>query len=298
MGLFFTIVVPILAVFGVGFLLQRIRLLDVKSIATVSIYIFLPALVFTSLYEAKYNQGFTVIILFSIILLFFMIVINKILARIFKWNRSVESATILTTAFMNGGNYGVPVILYSVGNEALPYAIFFMVVQSLVMNFFGVYYASRSTSGFSRALKTIFKMPATYAAVLAFVFQKIPWEIPAPVYSTMTMVGDAAIPLMMVMLGMQLASITSLKFNWQILSSAVIVRMVVSPIIALLFILAFDVNTLIGSVLLIVAAMPSAATTTMYAIEFDTEPDLVSSITLVTTLVSVVTITVLLNVII
>lgn len=297
MGLFFEVVLPIIAVFGVGFLLQRVRVLDVKSIATVSIYIFLPALVFTSLYEAEYNQGFTIIIVFAFFLLFMMIVINKILARVFKWNRSVESATILTTAFMNGGNYGVPVILFSIGDAALPYAIFFMVLQSLVMNFFGVYYASRGTSGIARALKTIFKMPATYAAVLAFIFQKIPWEIPDPVYSTLTMVGSASIPLMMVMLGMQLASITSLKFNWQILTSSVIVRMVISPILAVLFIMVMDVNTLIGSVLLIVAAMPSAATTTMYAIEFDTEPDLVSSITLVTTLVSVLSVTILLNLI-
>ncbi|MFZ3578435.1 AEC family transporter [Virgibacillus sp. DJP39] len=295
MGIFFTVVLPIIAIFGAGFILQRIRVLDVKSIATTSIYIFLPALVFTSLYEAEYDKGFTIIIIFALFLLFMMILINKVLARMFKWNQSVESATILTTAFMNGGNYGVPVILYSVGSSALPYAIFFMVLQSLIMNFFGVYYASRSKNGISRALKTIFKMPATYAALLAFIFQKIPWEIPEAVYSSLSMLGDAAIPIMMVMLGMQLASITSLKFNWQVLTSAVIVRMVISPVLAVLFIMAFDVNTLIGSVLLIVASMPSAATTTMYAIEFDTEPDMVSSITLVTTLISIFSLTILLN---
>lgn len=298
MGLFFEVVLPIIAVFAAGFLLQRIRVIDVKSVATVSIYIFLPALVFTSLYEAEYDQRFTIIIIFAFFLLAMMIFINKILARIFNWNQSTESATILTTAFMNGGNYGVPVILFSLGDAALPYAIFFMVLQSLVMNSFGVYYASKSTSGIPRAIKTIFKMPATYAAVLAFIFQEIPWEIPTAAYSTLTMVGGAAIPVMMVMLGMQLASITSLKFNWQILTSAVVVRMVISPLLAFLFIIALDVDSLIGSVLLIIAAMPSAATTTMYAIEFDSEPDLVSSITLVTTLLSIVTVTVLLNVIV
>lgn len=297
MELFFQVVLPIIAVFGAGYLLQRARILDVKSLATTSIYIFLPALVFTTLYESSFNQGFTIIIVFAFFLLFMMIVLNKLIARIFKWDQSVESGSILTTAFMNGGNYGVPVMLYSLGEAAMPYAIFFMVLQSLVMNFFGVYYASRSTSGISRAFLTIFKMPATYAAVLAFVFQSIPWEIPDSVYSTLTMVGDAAIPLMMVMLGMQLASITSLKFNWQVISSAVVIRMIISPLLAFLFIWILPVEPVIGSVILIVAAMPSAATTTMYAIEFDTEPDLVSSITLVTTLISIVSVTVLLNII-
>ncbi|MFC4557624.1 AEC family transporter [Virgibacillus kekensis] len=297
MVLFFQVILPIIAVFGAGYILQRIRVLDVKSIATASIYIFLPALVFTTLYESTFNQGFTIIIVFAFFLLFMMIVINKALARIFKWNRSVESASILTTAFMNGGNYGVPVMLYSIGNAAMPYAIFFMVLQSLVMNVFGVYYASRSTSGFMKAFVTIFKMPATYAAVLAFVFQAIPWEIPESIYSTLTMVGGAAIPMMMVMLGMQLASITSLNFNWQVISSALGVRMIVSPLLAFLFIWILNVDPIISAVILVVAAMPSAATTTMYAIEFDTEPDLVSSITLVTTLFSIISVTVLLNII-
>ncbi|MFD1039769.1 AEC family transporter [Virgibacillus byunsanensis] len=296
MQLFFEVVLPIIAVFGVGFLLQRIRVLDVKSLATTSIYIFMPALVFTSLYESSFNQGYTIIIIFAFFLLFAMVMVNKVLAYIFKWPQSVESGSILTTAFMNGGNYGVPVMIFSLGEAAIPYAVFFMVLQSLIMNFFGVYYASRSTSGFVRAFKTIFKMPATYAAILAFVLQAIPWEIPSAAYSTLTMVGDAAIPLMMVMLGMQLASITSLNFNWQVISSAVVTRMLLSPALAFLFIWIIPVDPIIGSVIVIVAAMPSAATTTMFAIEFDTEPDLVSSITLVTTLISIVSVTVLLNI--
>lgn len=56
-------------------------------------------------------------------------------------------------------------------------------------------------------------------------------------------------------------------------------------------------GTLIGTVLIIISAMPTAATTTMYAIEFDTEPELVSTITFISTVVSIVTITVLLNIV-
>lgn len=297
MDLFFQVVLPIMAVFGAGFLLQRIRILDVKSLAAVSIYIFLPALVFTTLYEASFNQGYTIIVMFAFLLLFAMILCVKVFAWIFKWSDSVESGTILTTAFMNGGNYGVPVLLFSVGEAAMPYAVFLMVLQSLIMNVFGVYYASRSASGFLQACKSVLKMPATYAAILGIGFQALSINIPESVYSTLTMLSDAAIPLMMVILGMQLASITSLKFNWQVIISATGTRMILSPVLAFLFIWLVPVDPIIGAVLVVVAAMPSAATTTMYAIEFDAEPDLVSSITLVTTLVSIVTVTVLLNLI-
>jgi hypothetical protein len=229
------------------------------------------------------------------VLFFLMVLLSKMLARLFKWSPSTESASILSTGFMNSGNYGLPVVLFTIGEAALPYAIFIMVIQSLQNNFFGVYYASRSTSGMKRALVNVLKMPTTYAAILAILFQPLNIEVPEAVYSTVSMVGDAGIPVMMIVLGMQLASITAIKINWQVIASAVTLKMAVAPLFAFLFVWMLDVDPLIGVVLIIISAMPTAATTTMYAIEFDTEPDLVSSITFISTVVSIVSLTILLN---
>lgn len=295
MSLFFSVVLPIVSIFALGFILQRFRGLDVRSVSTVAIYIFLPALAFNSLYNAEFNKSFVIIIIFALTLLFFMIVSNKILAKIFNWPQSVESASILTTAFMNGGNYGVPVIIFVLPESAVAYGVFFMVLQQVLMNSFGVYYASRSRSGALKAIKTVFKMPATYAVIIAFLCQGLTVDVPESILSVTAMLGAAAIPIMMVNLGMQLASIMSLKFNWQVISSATLIRMVLSPLIAFGFVSLFSVDPMIASVIIIVASMPSAATTTLLALEFDTEPDLVSSITLVTTVLSVFSLTVLLN---
>ncbi|WP_047981763.1 AEC family transporter [Ornithinibacillus contaminans] len=296
MSLFLNVILPIIAVFGAGFILQRIKLIDVKSVSTVSLYIFLPALVFTKLYEASFDSSYTIIVIFACVQLAAMILLSKLARRVFNWSHSVESASILTSAFMNAGNYGVPIILFTMGDEAMPYAVFMMVIQTMFMNSFGVYYASRSSSGIGQAVKKVFKMPATFAAIFAVILQNISWEIPDSIYSTLTMLAGAAIPTMMVLLGMQLASITSIKFNWQVIITTVSIRMVIAPLIALGFIAFVDMDPIIGIVLIVVAAMPSAATTTMYAIQFDTEPDLVSSITLVATIFSVLSLTVLLNV--
>ncbi|MBP1971527.1 putative permease [Virgibacillus natechei] len=298
MSLFFNVILPIIAVFTAGFILQRVRVMDVKSVSTITLYILTPALVFTSLYDAEFDKGYMIIVIYMLVLFFFMVVINKILARLFKWGPSIESAAILSTGFMNSGNYGLPVVLFSLGNAALPYAVFIMIVQSLMNNFFGIYYASRSTSGIKRAFKNVLKMPTTYAALLAFIFQYFSLgPLPDSIHSTLAMVGDAAIPVMMIMLGMQLASITSINLNWQVITSSVILKMAVSPVIGFGFVYLLGLDPLIGSVIIIISAMPTAATTTMYAIEFDTEPELVSSITLVATLVSIVSITILLNIV-
>lgn len=296
MSLFFNVILPIMAVFASGFILQRIRWMSVKSVSSVSLYILSPALVFVTLYDATFDKGYLVILIYMFVLFYVMVLLNKLLAKFFKWPENIESAAILSTGFMNSGNYGLPVVLFSVGQAALPYSVFIMVVQALQNNFFGVYYASRSTNGIKQAVKNVLKMPTTYAAILAFVFQLLSVPVPESIYSTLSMVGDAAIPVMMIMLGMQLASITALKLNWQVVISSVTLKMIIAPLIGFLFVLLVDVDPVIAAVIIIISAMPTAATTTMYAIEFDTEPDLVSSITFISTLVSIVTLTILLNI--
>src|SRR5699024_1793955 len=147
MGLFLSVILPIMTVFASGFILQRIRPLDVRSLSAVSLYILSSALVFVSLYECWFASGYMIIlvymlVLYSIFVLFYpLVILNKLLAKVFKWKRKPESASILATGFMNSGNYGLPVVLFSLGNAALPYAIFIMVIQSLQNNFFGIYYA-------------------------------------------------------------------------------------------------------------------------------------------------------------
>ena len=73
-----------------------------------------------------------------------------------------------------------------------------------------------------------------------------------------------------------------------------VIRMAVSPLLAALIVSFLPISTLLKQVLIIQAAMPAAANTTMFAIQFGTEPDLVSFTTLITTLLSVATIPVVL----
>ncbi|WLV24057.1 AEC family transporter [Aciduricibacillus chroicocephali] len=296
MGIFFSVMLPIMAVFALGYGLQRWKQVQVKQVSTVSIYIFMPLFFFSSLYEAKFDQRYTIMIVFILFLLFVMVMISKLLGKIFGWTKSVESASILSTAFMNGGNYGIPMILFTFGKEALPFAVFYMVIQSMVINFFGVYFANRDAQGMARAIRKVFEMPATYAAIIAIILNAAQIRLPDPVYDTIKTVGDGSIPLMMVILGMQLATIRTLDFNWKVLISSVSVRMIVSPLIAWGFVELLGIGPIIGGIMIIMSAMPSAASATMYAIEFDTEPDLVTSATLITTVFSFLSITVLLNV--
>lgn len=294
MIIFLEVVLPVLLVFLIGYGVQKWKEVDIKAISTVAIYIMTPCLVFRTFYLAELDMQYLYMVVFSAILLLGIILINKAYAKAKKYPQSIESGMILSTAFMNSGNYGAPIILFAYGEAGFAYSVSFLVLQAIIMNFFGVYYAARGKAGIGIAIKAVFEMPATYAVLISLLLKSLNWELPNNLFLTIDIIAEATVPTVMVILGMQLAQIKWDNFNWGHITYGVFVRLIISPLIAVAIVMMFPFDPLLAKVLIVSAAMPSAATIVMYAVQFNSEPKLVSSITLVTTLISIVTITILL----
>ncbi|WP_026690746.1 AEC family transporter [Alteribacter aurantiacus] len=294
MTIFFSVVLPVICVFAIGFAVQKWQKLDIRPLSTVAIYVMTPALVFKTFYEADIDLQYVYMIVFSMVLLFALILINKVYARLRNYPSTMESGLILSTAFMNAGNYGAPIILFAYGEAGFAYAVSFLVFQSIIMNFFGVYYAARGGTGMKTAMTAVFRMPATYAVIVAVLLKGFDVTIPENGMQTVDIISAATIPTVMIILGMQLANIKWGNFEWGKISYAVIVRLLVSPLIAWGITLTMPMDPLLAKVLIVSAAMPSAATIVMYAVQFDAKPKLVSGVTFISTLLSVVTLTLLL----
>ncbi|TSB45319.1 AEC family transporter [Alkalicoccobacillus porphyridii] len=293
MAIFIQVVLPVILIFAVGFLLQKVKKVDIRPISTMAIYVMTPCLVFKTFYETELNNQYTYMVIFSFVLMFILIFICKIYTRIRKIDMSTENGLILSTAFMNTGNYGTPIILFAYGEAGFEFAISAMVLQSILMNFFGVYYAVKGKAGIRIAMRAVAKMPATYAAVLALLFNVFNVSMPSNLFGTIDLISAAAIPMVMVILGMQLAMIKWGNFDWANITFSVVLRMFISPVIAWLLVMMMPIEPLLGKVLIVSAAMPSAATIVMYAVQFQAQPKLVSSVTLITTIISIPTITLL-----
>lgn len=294
MGIFLQVVLPIISVFVIGYVLQMWKKLDVKPVSAVTIYIFIPFLVFQAFYDENFGGEFSIIVLVNFVLLFAIIGMTKLFAFINKWERSEESGMILATAFMNSGNYGTPIVLFALGEEAFRYAILFMAVQTMIMNSFGVYYASRGNYEIRYAVYSVLKMPATYAIIIALGLNFTGIDLHTRVIEMVDFMAAVALPLMMIVLGMQLANIEFKQFETGKVALGTVIKLIIMPVIAWVCVLFLPVSDLLGKVLIILAAMPTAATTTMFALEFRSRPDLVSSVTLVTTLMSIVSLSILL----
>lgn len=290
---FILIVLPVFIILSVGFIGQKVLNLDIKSISTAALYLMLPFLAFQTFYENELNMNYLYIVLFCVFLLFGLVIVSLIAGRMTNRPNTKTSAFVLAGAFMNSGNYGVPVILFAFGETGFQYAVIMMVIQSLLMNTVGLYFAakgSKSGATLKDSLVKILKMPVLYGSISGLLMQIGSVEVPVFLYNGIDLIASATIPTIMLVLGMQLANISKKNVEVKELSGVILIRLVISPVIAYAITVLLSLDSLLASVLIVLAAMPTAANTTMFAVQFDTEPDLVSFSTLVTTSISIITV--------
>ncbi|AGK54090.1 hypothetical protein B1NLA3E_11700 [Bacillus sp. 1NLA3E] len=280
------IVLPAFLIFLSGFLVQKKFQVSIRSISVISLYIMLPALTFHTFFTIKLNVQILYAAAVSILLMIALMAITRVVSRMLRYDAVGESSMMLVTVFMNSGNYGAPIVLFAFGRPGFEFAVLIMVFHLILMSIFGVYLASRGKQSASTSFKNILKMPSVYAMVLGLLFQALHFQMPDSFLQAFDLVGQASVPTVMILLGMQLAELTLKDFDWKAIWLGTFIRLILSPLLTWAICLLFPLQPLLQTVLILTAAMPSAVTVLMYAIEFDAKPQFVSSTTFVSTVAS------------
>lgn len=300
--IFVDIVLPVALIVGIGYLLGRVTGLEARPVANVSLYILSPALIMMSLASSTVAAEDLATMAVAVIVLTIALFLLALAAAYgFGLSAPRRSALLLSTVFSNAANYGFPVIVFALGPEALEPAAVFVVVQAVLMYSLGVIIAAlgrqEAQMDISQALRAVASQPAFYAAIAGLLLRVSPLELPLFLARPLDMLAQAGIPMVLVVLGMQLAR-TKLGEGLADVTLATVLRLVVSPIVALLLMRLLNVPDLVAKVLVIQAATPTAIVVTLLAVEYDALPEVVSSTTLVTTLLSFATITMVLKLLI
>ena len=293
---FFNVLIPVFAIFILGYIGEKKIGFDPKSISAMSLYIMTPVLVFKTFYTNIVNIDYLYITVFALTLCIALILIIYLISYIRGYSIKEKCGLILGSVFMNNGNYGTPVALLLFGAAGFDYAVILMVIQTIVMATVGIYFAARGSDiggGFKDTLGVVMRMPIVYGALAGWLFQVIGITIGSSFMTTIDLVGNAAIPTIMLVLGMQLAKISLKNVEREKILYAVMIKLAAAPVIAWGIAYFLPVDALLKQLMVIMAGMPSAANTTMYAIQFNTEPEFVSVCTFVTTVLSLISLPVL-----
>jgi predicted permease len=197
---------------------------------------------------------------------------------------------LLVVMFSNGGNYGLPVVSFAFGEDALSYGTVFFLTGSVLTNTVGAFLAAAGRRSLRTAATSVLKMPAIYGMVAAGVVLATGIPVPTPLLRPITMLSDAALPLMILVLGMQLERASSPK-RPALVAAAVCVSLLVAPLVALGLTSMFDVTGAARQAVVVLSSMPVAVATTILAVEFDASPDFVTSAVFLSTLLSPITLT-------
>jgi len=189
-------------------------------------------------------------------------------------------------------NYGflaVPLLISLYGDKEL--------VATLYMHSLGVEIALYTaaiaifTGKFSLNPKMLLKGPiiAIFIGILLNVTELYHY-IPSAVMTSIGMLGETAIPLSLLAVGMSIGEILpETKYSFKVSLSAILFRLVILPAMIIGFAFLLPMDDSVKRVLLVQAAMPAALFPIVLARHYGGKPALVAEIAIVTSVVSFIT---------
>jgi len=286
--LFANNLLPILLVAGSGYVAGKWLKVEARSISRVVFYLFSPCLLFELLVTNQFGTGDMLrMVAFTLASVLAVAAITWILGRLMGLERKTLAAVLLCALTINAGNYGLSL------NEALAHASLFFVTTAIVTYTLGVMVASLGRASLADSLRGLLKIPVVYVVPLALVFITLDWELPLPLSRSVALLSDAAIPGMLLVLGLQLQKVQRTR-NARALLLAGGMRLLGGMGMGLLLAPLFGLQGMAYNAGVLESSMPTAVLSTILATEYEAEPAFVTAAVFATTLLSPLTLTPLL----
>ncbi len=282
-------IIPIFLVAAMGYGLRAGLNVNKKALSSASFYVLTPALLFVTLVNSGLPGDELIrLSVFTIAVTLVMGLIGLIMGWLLKLPRVEMAALLLVVMFVNGGNYGLTLNELRYGSEGLARASVYFIVGTMILFTLGIFIASMGKTSWKASLLRLFRLPAFYAVVLGIIVYGLDFTVPRPIMRSFEVAGAGAIPVMLLVLGMQIADLKSLD-RIRLALPASLVRLLIAPVIAVLIAGLLNLEGLARSTSIIEASMPTAVITIIIATEFELRPAFVTSAVVLSTLLSAIT---------
>lgn len=289
--IFFNVIAPVFALVGIGYTAGRMLGLEARTLSRYAYFILVPAFVFDVISTAVIEVNLALrMIGYIVVVHLAAVVLAYTVARLGKRPFPMVAAYILIAVFGNIGNFGLPLIEFRLGGDALVLATVYMLALTLLAFIIGVAAANWQKGGRIQAMTAVIKTPAIIAILPALLVNWSGMEMPLLVTRVAGLLGNAMIPTMLITLGVQLSTVQNIKIDRDVIIASSI-RLLGVPLLAILFAIPFGMTGHARDAGVLQSAMPAAVLTSIIAMEHDLIPDFVTTVVLFSTLASVVTLT-------
>ena len=280
------IIAPVFLLAGIGYVwVRRGWHYDVEFVTRLAMTLSIPCLIFMALIRSEIAPAvLRDTVLASLVAYVGVGAVAWALARALGLDIATYWAPI---TFGNTGNLGLPIALFAFGQLGFDFAVVIFAVMAILSFTFGVWVVA----GGGNPLTAI-REPLVWGTVLGSLFLFMGWTVPAWAGATLDLVGQMAIPLMLLTLGVAISRLQPRELGrafWLCL-----VKLVICVVVAVAVGRWFALPHPALGVLVLQVATPVAVTSYMLAAKYKARPDEVAGLVVVSTLMSVVAIPALL----
>jgi len=280
------IVAPVFLLAAVGFIWVKLGAeYRIRFVTQLSMTLGVPCLIFTALMQTELDPvALTALTLASVAAYAAVIVVTAVFVRVMRLETRTYTAPLI---FGNTGNLGLPLALFAFGEVGLSYAVVVFAVMAILSFTFGVWLVAGGGSPVK-----VLKEPMVAATLLGALFLWQGWETPRFLTNTLELIGQIAIPLMLITLGVAVARLSASGLGRAALLS--FVKLAICIGLAWVVGLQFELDDVAFAVLVLQVATPVAVTSYLLAEKYGADADAVAGLVVASTLISVMALPVLL----
>ena len=273
------IVAPVFLLGAIGFVWVKLGFeYRIQFVTQLSMTLAVPCLIFVALMETEVDpQALTAISLAAIVAYAAITVVFWALVKTLRLEVRTYLAPLI---FGNTGNIGLPLALFAFGDEGLGFAVVVFAIMAVWSFTYGIWLVAGGGS-----LLKVVKEPLVAATLLGLLFLWQGWETPTFLTNTLRLIGQLAIPLMLITLGVAVARLTPGGMGRAVWLSSL--KATVCIAIAWAAGTWFGLDPVPFAVLVLQVATPVAVTSYLLAEKYGADADGVAGLVVASTLLSV-----------
>nr|WP_217359152.1 AEC family transporter [Ruegeria arenilitoris] len=275
----FEIVAPVFLLAGIGFTWVKLGFeYRLEFVTRLAVTLAVPSLIFVALMQTEIPGGeLTRFTLAAIAGHVALAVVFGVFVRLSGLDRRTYLAPLI---FGNTGNLGLPLCIFAFGQAGLGFAVIFLAITALFSFTYGIYLVAGKG-----AFGKVAREPMVWATLLGALFLWQGWQTPLFLTNTFELLGQMAVPMMLITVGVAIARLTTRKLGQAIWLSAL--KLVVCFALGWVIARAFGLDAIAFGVMVLQMCTPVAVTAYLLAERFDADSDAVAGMVMVSTVLSV-----------
>ncbi len=273
------VVAPVFLLASVGFIWVKLGFdYRIEFVTRLAMTLSVPCLIFTSLMKTQIAPDALTSVSLAAVVAYGLVTLGCVLL---VWAGRLEVRTYLAPLIMgNTGNLGLPLALFAFGEEGLGYAVVIFAIMAIYSFTAGVWLVSGGGG-----LGKVIREPLVTATILGGLFLWMDWQTPRFLTNSLELIGQMAIPMMLITLGVALARLKPLSLPKAIWLSAI--KVVICIAAAWVAGWWFALDSVPFAVLVLQVATPVAVTSYLLAAKYEADAEAVAGLVVASTLLSV-----------